>query len=282
MRALYRAVAGDRAPDRPDVTWRELWKDLWADFDLLRSSQYLVALNAFAFWGLRPDMAFFGIEIDNGDVTEAVARFVAMGRRLLDSVPSGWVTIDDIERTVLAAECRLGIDTDQDATPEQLAALARVSLKSIRNLLTPGGSSNMTLNSEGGIAAAECRRWLESRPDFKSSLWIAADEVASGKRIGVQTTSDVGEVLFVPVARDGSWFDPASCRNARGYTIGPKGAEQAVDDYKEAVARLSRMSTPYWRRPNERGHWGIVSGVSWQRKILSEIGLEPQDARAAR
>jgi hypothetical protein len=98
----------------------------------------------------------------------------------------------------------------------------------------------------------------------------------------VQTTSDVGEVLFVPVARDGSWFDPASCRNARGYTIGPKGAEQAVDDYKEAVARLSRMSTPYWRRPNERGHWGIVSGVSWQRKILSEIGLEPQDARAAR
>ncbi|KQP08307.1 hypothetical protein ASF26_21535 [Methylobacterium sp. Leaf93] len=77
--------------------------------------------------------------------------------------------------------------------------------------------------------------------------------------------------MFVPVAKDGSWFDPVSCRNQRGYTIGPKAAEIPVDDYSEALAQLARMETPYWRRPNGAGNWGIVAGVTWQRREVAEI-----------
>src|SRR4029079_19666173 len=240
-----------------------------------RSSQYLVSLNSFAFWGLRPDLAFF--EIKYGNVTDAVGRYISMGRNLLDAIPSGWGTIGNVERTVLAAEGRFHLDSGRGVKPEQLAALARVSVKSVRNLLTPkGGSSDMKLNREGEIAAADCQRWLESRPDFKTSLWQTADRDMPREKAVRNATGDLGEVLFVPVARDGSWFDPISCRNARGYMIGPKRAEEPVDDYQEAVARLSQMSTPYWRRPNEHGNWGIVSGISWQRKVRSELAVEPQ------
>jgi hypothetical protein len=278
MTSLYQAIVGDSALERPGTPWRELWKDLLADYDLLRSSQYLVSLNAFAFWGLRPDLAFFGIKAEDGNVTDAVGRYISRGRNLLDAIPSGWGTISDVERIVLAAEGRFRLDSGRGVKPEQLAALARVSVKSIRNLLTPkGGSSDMKLNNESEIANTDCRRWLESRRDFKNSLWQSADRDMARENAVQNSTGDLGEVLFVPVARDGSWFDPLSCRNARGYMIGPKGVEEPVDDYREAVDRLARMSTPYWRRPNKHGNWGIVSGVSWQRKVRAELALDPQE-----
>ncbi|MPR06294.1 hypothetical protein FS320_02285 [Microvirga tunisiensis] len=75
----------------------------------------------------------------------------------------------------------------------------------------------------------------------------------------------------MPVAKDGSWFDPVECRNSRGYTIGPKGAEEPVENYRLALERLARMRTPYWRRRNSAGNWGIVAGVSWQRRIVQEL-----------
>ncbi len=84
-------------------------------------------------------------------------------------------------------------------------------------------------------------------------------------------TQCLGDVVFVPVAKDGSWFHPSQCRNSRGYTIGPKGSETPVSDYFEALDALAKAPTPHWRRPNSAGNWGIVAGVSWQRKELSEI-----------
>ncbi|PVA07128.1 hypothetical protein DC363_08120 [Thalassorhabdomicrobium marinisediminis] len=71
-------------------------------------------------------------------------------------------------------------------------------------------------------------------------------------------------MIFVPVARDGSMFTPDLQRNG-AYRIGAKGSEEDIPDFANALARLNAMSVPRWRRPNERGLWGIVSGVSWQR-----------------
>ncbi|MBG1232574.1 hypothetical protein F8B91_09515 [Aestuariivirga litoralis] len=79
------------------------------------------------------------------------------------------------------------------------------------------------------------------------------------------------EVVFVPVARDGSWFHPVECRNARGYTVGSKGSEAPIADYFEALKLLAKAPTPSWRRPNENGHWGIVAGYQWARKEASEL-----------
>lgn len=59
-------------------------------------------------------------------------------------------------------------------------------------------------------------------------------------------------------------FTPDLLRNG-AYRIGAKGGEKDIPSYAEALTRLNAMSVPRWRRPNEKGLWGIVSGVSWQR-----------------
>jgi hypothetical protein len=61
------------------------------------------------------------------------------------------------------------------------------------------------------------------------------------------------------VERDGTktFFLP-TCRIAGGYRIGPKGSETTVDDYWDALARLSAMQPPRFRRPNAENNFGIV------------------------
>jgi len=59
-------------------------------------------------------------------------------------------------------------------------------------------------------------------------------------------------------------FTPDLLRNGV-YRIGAKGAEEDVADFYAALTRLNAMPVPRWRRPNEKGLWGIVSGVAWQR-----------------
>lgn len=68
--------------------------------------------------------------------------------------------------------------------------------------------------------------------------------------------------IFVPIARDGSKFNP-SLRRGNGFTVGAKGAERNLALFEDALATLKDMSIPKWRRPNHVGNWGIVSGVDW-------------------
>jgi hypothetical protein len=276
MTALYEQLFGAEHNERAPENWRDLWGGISLNDQMEpRGAQFMVGLNAFAFWGLRPDVEFF--ELGGQDnIDAAVEAYVARARTLLDAIPPGWGEVSELRRTVLAAEARIRIDTGRDVTSEQLAALARISLKSIKNMLTPkAGASDLRLNAAGEIPGADALRWLEGREDFKSSIW------RSGSAVSLMPSSvgakDVGEVVFVPVAKDGSWFDPVACRNARGYTIGPKGAEEPVEDYRLALERLARMRTPYWRRRNSAGNWGIVAGVSWQRRIVQDLPVATEE-----
>lgn len=67
----------------------------------------------------------------------------------------------------------------------------------------------------------------------------------------------------IPVSADGSCFDPLTCRRAGGYWVGPKGAEVKLIRYLDALAALTLMAKPRWRRPNVNGNWGLVTGVGW-------------------
>ena len=79
------------------------------------------------------------------------------------------------------------------------------------------------------------------------------------------------EMVFVPVARDGSWFGP-DCRSGGRFTIGAKGSEKKYTDYFAALESLQRMTpTPYWRRPNGNEVPGIVAGVRFDRKARVDI-----------
>ena len=57
-----------------------------------------------------------------------------------------------------------------------------------------------------------------------------------------------------------------------GYIIGGKGDERPVKDFDEALAALSKMETPRWRRPNNESQiWGIVTGQTWKRVRRADL-----------
>jgi hypothetical protein len=66
----------------------------------------------------------------------------------------------------------------------------------------------------------------------------------------------------VPEARDGSRFNRDLMR-AGSFRIGPKNEEEGHTSFESALVRLRQMPRPQWRRPNEHGNWGIVTGVRW-------------------
>lgn len=68
----------------------------------------------------------------------------------------------------------------------------------------------------------------------------------------------------IPVAKDGTAFDPEFCLRSDHYVVGKKGQEKKYTSYEDALHFLNAMQTPKWRRPNTNGNWGIVSGVSWR------------------
>jgi hypothetical protein len=270
MTLIYERVVADLKTEMEGRTWRELWEAGDDSWPALRA-QFMVALNAYAFWGLHPDQARTFVKERDDDA--AVEAFVDQARAFLDAIPPNWGNVEHLAPTVLAAEARVRLDTGRDVTPDQLAALARVSLKSIRNLMTPkGGISDLRPNQAGNIPAADARRWLQARHGYNPSVWQEAPQLSGTARPAATPVIDLGEVFFVPVAKDGTWFDPATCRRGGGYTIGSKGAEETYEDFRKALDRLSRMGTPQWRRPNPAGHWGLVSAVGWQRKLVNEIG----------
>ena len=71
-----------------------------------------------------------------------------------------------------------------------------------------------------------------------------------------------------PVSKDGSRFDPVTCRRNGGYWVGPKGHEQFFVSFDDALMALADMEKPRWRRPNPlrlpRRHWGLVTGTHWE------------------
>ena len=118
------------------------------------------------------------------------------------------------------------------------------------------------LMSVVGVPAHEALAWLEGREAFWPSIW------------GEQTAPQTGQAQlltlkprFVPVARDGTTFNPG-LRRAASYTVGPKGTERQIIDFDEA---LQEMAQPFWRRPNDAGAWGVVRGVSWLRPDEEEL-----------
>lgn len=68
----------------------------------------------------------------------------------------------------------------------------------------------------------------------------------------------------VPVSKDGSRFDPVTCCRAGGYWVGAKGNEKKIDTFNNALAALTTMRPPRWRRPNSAGNWGLVTGIRWE------------------
>jgi hypothetical protein len=127
------------------------------------------------------------------------------------------------------------------------------------------GRDSRFTNLNGKVPAREALDWLADRDAFFDSVWRT-------QTMGVAVEPDLQDPVFVPVAADGSVFHPGLSRGA-GYTVGRKGEERPIADYREALAELQRMPIPYWRRPNETGAWGTVRGQQWARMEMADLGL---------
>jgi hypothetical protein len=134
-------------------------------------------------------------------------------------------------------------------TLSEVASLARMNDIAVRNALN---KENPPFQFEKGefIASApvdKVRPWLEERKAYLATEYVAP--IAKGMI-----------TVTVPVARDGSMFT-AQCQLPTGFRVGEKGSEVKFDDIDEALAYLNSMKSPKWRRRNDKGVPGIVTGI---------------------
>ena len=122
-----------------------------------------------------------------------------------------------------------------------------------------------TKDADSRIPAHEALAWVDGREGFWPSIW----RTQSSEELGAPS-APVARPVFVPVARDGSIFHPGLVRNGT-FIVGPKGDEVREADFETALAMLQAMPSPFWRRPNERGSWGIVRGTRWERLDRAEL-----------
>lgn len=160
------------------------------------------------------------------------------------------------------AASRHAIDTGAgEIDAHSMSVLGGISEGRVRNLLS-ASDNGLERGPNGGVVAMSAAAWLQKKMGFLPSIWQQKDVANENEEVGPAMPSD--RMIFVPVARDGSMFTPDLQRNG-AYRIGAKGNEEDIPDFASALERLNAMPVPRWRRPNEKGLWGIVSGVSWQR-----------------
>lgn len=175
--------------------------------------------------------------------------------------------VDWLVDTLAAAEARWAADHGRSVSPEHLAALAGVKPKTIANLLA---ARDLSTDTDGRIPAVEALRYLQRREGFIRSNWQYP--VQPSPALGTDDAPSLGQQVFVPVDGNSNPFQPSIARRGRDgifrYAIGAKSDPEYVEDYWEALDRLSRMTTPRWRRPpsSGKGGWSLVTGQEgWRR-----------------
>jgi hypothetical protein len=146
-------------------------------------------------------------------------------------------------------------DVDGTIALNELAALADITLQSIRNEISLGKTQFKSLSGENGqyVSVEEAKEWLKKKSGFKPTL---GDKDL--REIEVRDNT-----VYVPVAKDGSFLSK-DCKMTRGYQVGEKGSQQYFESLIEARNFLLTMQKARWRRPNANGGFGIVSAKEWR------------------
>lgn len=270
MALIVARLAGrEVAPD----AWREaLEENESLVFSEWPSAQHLHDLAAYA---------FFGIVLTGDDPDEAAAWIDARleeVRSLLERLPlDRWLApeqAEQLKRLALLAEARWALDDNRPVQPAAVADFGAVSAPRMRALMA-GNDRTFHRDEDGLIPAHEALAWLAGRESFWNSIWREQPL----PRHGLRDRPPLEAPVFVPVARDGSVFHPG-LRRGGTYTIGNKGDEAHVEDFDAALRQLQAMPEPYWRRPGEKGAWGLVGGVRWERLDRDDLeGFATNPAR---
>lgn len=226
-------------------------------------------LLAYAYHGLGPPN-YQGLFDETVKHQEYVRRLIEAAKSAVATVGPEHAATRSLSAVLLAAEGRLALDQGHNVTPEQLASLARVGIKSMRNALAPSSGSGLKMH-DGVIVAESALNWLHARGNYKTTIWLEEKSL-----IAPVAEPIAGEILFVPFASDDIEFHPVKCRRDGKYTVGPKGAEQTFIDYRAALDCLARMQpAPYWKHPNTANNWGTVTATGFRPRTPAELGLQP-------
>lgn len=218
---------------------------------------------------------FHYTDADRANQSGALRGEIAIAHAFCSEVPSDWLAQSDDSKDVfsqilLAAEARLALDSGEDLSIDQVAALAGMERRSIQNALSRKDESGLKSNAAGMVAHGEALRWLGARRNFIETLTYRPNDSESDVPGDQESAEELREYTFVPVTDDGVAFLP-EMRRASGYQIGKYGQEVYVEDYFEALAQLQAMDVPRFRRPNVEGNWGIKNGTGWQRVAVDDL-----------
>lgn len=258
LRQLVQPVADIGYPEAE--TWRDVMDDVLAFADVLPISRRFSDALLYGLYGVTPEEIPLKDRADwLADLVSEISDFAA--RSDVQKLGDG---DNALLRIAALAAARHAIDMGQgEVDVQSMAVLGGITEGRVRNLLA-GSNSALERGPNGGIVAMSAASWLHKKKGFLASVWQDAEMPESQADAQDRPVIPVDRIIFVPVARDGSMFTPDLLRNG-AYRIGAKGEEEDIAEFGEALARLNAMPVPRWRRPNEKGLWGIVSGVAWQR-----------------
>jgi hypothetical protein len=257
LRQLVEPVASASYPDAK--TWRDVVDDVFSAGTVWPISKRLDDALLYGMFGVTPKGIPLGERADwIGTLVNEVTSFADRSDvRSMHSEENAIILIANL------ASSRHALDTGRgEVDVHSMSVFGSVSEGRVRNLLS-GSEGTLERGPNGGVVALSALTWLQKRKGFLMSIW-AEDETTSLEANEPSKPIDADRMIFVPVARDGSIFNPDVARSGV-YQVGAKGEEQTFSTFSEALSALNAMPVPRWRRPNEKGHWGIVSGVVWQR-----------------
>lgn len=217
-------------------------------------------LQAYADYGILTQAA-----VDADRRRERLAGMIAEAETFLRLIPAeGW-GLEGTQTIVIArkAVARWRLENGKPITGPDLVLLSGKAEQTVKNNLgTRGDRIGGTWKEIDARAALE---WLISK-GFKESIWQHQDDSA----VIEVMREPLEDVVFVPVAVDGSVFHPG-LRKDGAYAIGPEGADSAPESFEEALGELQAMRVPAWRRPASGGLWTRVKGVEWRRMTRVEL-----------
>ena len=193
-------------------------------------------LLAYAYHGLGPPN-YQGLFDETVKHQEYVRRLIEAAKSAVATVGPEHAATRSLSAVLLAAEGRLALDQGHNVTPEQLASLARIGIKSMRNALAPSSGSGLKMH-DGVIVAESALNWLHARGNYKTTIWLEEKSL-----IAPVAEPIAGEILFVPFASDDIEFHPVKCRRDGKYTVG----QRAPSRLSSTIARrliASRACNP--------------------------------------
>lgn len=191
---------------------------------------------------------------------------VTMATRLLELAPEDlWsLKYKDALRLIRKAGARWKLDNGDPVNAVELALLSGKALQTIRNKLA--GKPQEIVGNQSRIDAPEALGWLTRVAGFKDSIWQSQD---NPYWVDIHD-EPLEEIVFVPVAADGSVFHP-SLKKDDHFRIGGEGREEQVSGFDEALRKLQAEPTPQWRRPTKGGIWTRVRATGWQRMTTRDL-----------